>query len=423
MTDDKNIPKLDDIVDPAAPVNADEQKSAPVSQDKPAATEPKAKAKVGRPPSNSSAGVIAALILSLSAAAGSGYVLWQTQENEQQAQLEVAKLSQRLQQSNAQLKGLDQQLQQLQKQSKSATATVLEQQQKLTTIDELLQSQQNRIYQLSNAEPRDWKLAEVEYLAGLANQRLQMGRDVRGALALLKDADKVLFNLNDAGLYNVRQSIRRDIAKLAVTSRFDLEGNFQELVVVGEQLPNLNLYKKPHFTADKQQAGQAVDQDSSDWWAKVQQSLSGALDKLLSLVQIHSRDLDIKPLPSTADSLLLEQRLLLLVDEAKSSLLLGQQKIYRHSLEQLAENIQRNYLDDDQRVAILNSINTLKTLNIVPMLPDISGSQQAISQYIAFSLRAGKGVTAPEPTPDPVTDKPAKQASSSVINDTQQQGE
>jgi len=74
-------------------------------------------------------------------------------------------------------------------------------------------------------------------------------------------------------------------------------------------------------------------------------------------------------------------------------------------------------------VAILNSINTLKTLNIVPMLPDISGSQQAISQYIAFSLRAGKGVTAPEPTPDPVTDKPAKQASSSVINDTQQQGE
>jgi len=423
MKDDENIPKLDDIVDPAESVRADEQKPVPVSQDKPVVKEPTAKAKVGRPSSNSSAGVIAALILSLSAAAGSGYVLWQSQENEQQAQREVATLTQRLQLSNAQLKGLGQQLQQLQEQSESATKTAKQQQQKLTTIDELLQSQQKRIYELSTAEPRDWKLAEVEYLAGLANQRLQMGRDVGSALALLKDADKILFNLNDAGLYNVRQSIRRDIAKLAVTSRFDLEGNFQQLVVVGEQLPHLSLYKKPHFTADQQQPDQANSQDSSDWWAKVQQSLSGALDKLLSLVQVHSRDLDIKPLPSAADSLLLEQRLLLLVDEAKSSLLLAQQKIYRHSLEQLAENIQHNYLDDDQRVAVLNSINTLKTLNIVPILPDISGSQQAISQYIAFSLRAGKGITAPEPKLDPVTEQPAKQASSAVTNDTQQQGE
>ncbi|NIR97783.1 MAG: enzyme of heme biosynthesis, partial [Gammaproteobacteria bacterium] len=52
---------------------------------------------------------------------------------------------------------------------------------------------------------REWAIAEIEYYLRIANQRLQLLRDVDTATTALKLADQRLRALGDPALYEVRQ--------------------------------------------------------------------------------------------------------------------------------------------------------------------------------------------------------------------------
>ena len=56
--------------------------------------------------------------------------------------------------------------------------------------------------------------SEVEYLLRLANQRLQLERDVEGAAALLRTADARLEEANNPALVPVRRAIAEELAAL-----------------------------------------------------------------------------------------------------------------------------------------------------------------------------------------------------------------
>jgi len=61
-----------------------------------------------------------------------------------------------------------------------------------------------------NAQPptsRDWKLAEAEYLLRIANHRLLMERDALTAGQLLTTADKILADLGDFSVFDVRSRL------------------------------------------------------------------------------------------------------------------------------------------------------------------------------------------------------------------------
>ncbi|CAH0991813.1 hypothetical protein SIN8267_01928 [Sinobacterium norvegicum] len=335
---------------------------------------------VRRAEKKSSAGLLAfaALFIALVAVAGTAYFVVNNMTEQQLLEQKLSSMDDRLQ---AAFNRADVLTRQLKQQADDTTATSRESARRLDGFDDQLQSQGRRLRDLATTDPRDWKLAEVEYLSRLANQRLHMGRDTKGSLALLETGDKILYELNDAGLYTVRQAFRRDITSLKAVARFDLEGSFQRLAAVSDQINELKLYDDPRFKSEE--LAPVESEVVEGWWAKFINKFERAADKLFSLVQIQSRDIEIEPLPSTSDAFLLRQRLLLFADIAQTSLLLGQQQIFSQSIDRLQWHIERNYLTDDPKTqVILDELSHFDKLDIVPELPNISGSERAISAFI-----------------------------------------
>lgn len=92
---------------------------------------------------------------------------------------------------------------------------------KLSAQRELIATQQRQIdhnarelLEAGNRTRTDWLLAEAEYLLRIANQRLLIEKDIRGALSALESADEVLRESDDIGVYPVRQQLAREILSL-----------------------------------------------------------------------------------------------------------------------------------------------------------------------------------------------------------------
>lgn len=345
-------------------------------------TEPERATAKPAPPAKAKSGsglvAFAALVIALVAVAATAYIMVNNMTEQQLLEQKLSSMDDRLQ---AAFNRADVLTRQLKQQADDSTATSREGARRLDGFDDQLQSQGRRLRDLATTDPRDWKLAEVEYLSRLANQRLHMGRDTKGSLALLEAGDKILYELNDAGLYTVRQAFRRDITSLKGVARFDLEGSYQRLVAVSDQIDELKLYHDPRF---KSVAATVEEPEVIEgWWATFISKFERAADKLFSLVQVQSRDVDIEPLPSTADAFLLRQRLLLFADIAQTSLLLGQQQIFSQAIGRLHGHIERNFLADDPKTTvILDELSYFDKLDIVPELPNISGSERAVSAFI-----------------------------------------
>jgi len=86
-------------------------------------------------------------------------------------------------------------------------------------LDLLRQQLVNAATQLNRSEQFktiEWQLAEAKYLLRIAQQRIIMEKDAAGALAVLQSVDDLLLSTQDVSLYNIREIIAQDKAKLEV---------------------------------------------------------------------------------------------------------------------------------------------------------------------------------------------------------------
>ena len=104
-----------------------------------------------------------------------------------------------------------------------------------------LNSQSNRLRELSTTTRNDWLLAEAEYLMRLANQRLVTERSTKNPVALLNTADEILRDLDEVDLFPVRKSLAEDITVLQMVVDVDREGLFLRLGALSDQLVKLPL--------------------------------------------------------------------------------------------------------------------------------------------------------------------------------------
>ena len=72
-----------------------------------------------------------------------------------------------------------------------------------------------------------------------------------------------------------------------------------------------------------------------------------------------------------------------LIGQPRQILDLGQQQIFSQTIERLHAHIERNFLADDPKTTvILDELSYFDKLDIVPELPNISGSERAVSAFI-----------------------------------------
>ncbi|MCK0715045.1 uroporphyrinogen-III C-methyltransferase [Chromohalobacter sarecensis] len=250
-------------------------------------------------------------------------------------------------------------------------------------IDKNLDKVLSELADEQDADPREWLHAEAEYLLRLANQRLQLERDVKGAKALLKAADERLTDADNPALIPVRRAIQSELAALDSVPTVDRTGLYLALMAQQEQLAGLPLKQDVEEMA-------AQNGDDSSLEGGWQQQLSRLGGELKDLVVIRRHDEALEALVTPEQESYLRQNVRLLLEQAQLALLKTEPKLYQASLDKAITLIDRYY--DTQRDAVKNSLERLESLRdktIRPELPDISESQQTLKDFIEKRFQNG----------------------------------
>ena len=223
--------------------------------------------------------------------------------------------------------------------------------------------------------PREWKLAEVEYLLTIANHRLVMQEDAEGAQRLLALSDRLLADLDDFRLHEVRALLAEERLALETFGYADTQGVFLRLEALKGLLESLPLRLPEYAAGEPADAGPSVvDQDAS--------LLDAFLDRLNGLVRFRRHEGEsIRPLLTPDEAEYLEQHLRLALDRAQLAVLRRNQGIYETSLRAARDWLHR--FVDPSRPAIgeaMAELDELRDIDLDLAPPDISRSLERLRE-------------------------------------------
>lgn len=260
-----------------------------------------------------------------------------------------------------------------------------------------LASQEALLQELAASGREDLILAEAEFLLRLANQRLLSERQPDAALVLLENSDRVFAEIDDAGLFAVRKALAQDISALRLAATVDREGLYLRLVALGEAVSKLQ--SLPTLTDTAAPAPVAAAQESFDdqeavaeaaetapepprWYARLLANARLAFQRFAQgYLTIRQLDTPMTPMLSADQELLLKHSLRLALEQAELALLREEQVVYVASLDKAEQWLQTYYQLIPESQVLIAELQALKKQEVVQILPDISGSLDALRHY------------------------------------------
>lgn len=317
---------------------------------------------------------------------------------------------------------LEQQLQSVTQQSQQQAIenakqlSQYEQSQKaLSDMQSQLAFMQHTLNQIPGARMDDWKLAETEYLLRLANQRVYLQHEFKGALGLFDAANQVLTSLDDPALLVVREQISKEMLLLGQHSQIDRQGIYSELQAIKALIHDS--IQPPTEFIQAQQTTQTADDTST-------QTDTSLWQQILSLVSIRHRDEAFNAPLSDSQYQLLEHNLNLMLEQAQWALLKADNTTYQSSLNSAQDWISNNLRHNNAKV-LLEKIKSLSQMNVEQTTPQVSDSLRLLRQimqdrtYAPSSIKPDETQTSPaqtetqkpqtqktEPKPAPLKDAP-----------------
>ena len=269
---------------------------------------------------------------------------------------------------------------------------------KLAAQRELIATQQRQIdhnarelLEAGNRTRTDWLLAEAEYLLRVANQRLMIEKDIRGAMSALESADEVLRETDDVGVYPVRQQLAKDLMTLKGLTDVDRTGLYLTLEAAIDSIHSLtdNALASDRLASTLAQNADTANTNTGgdNWWRQAWQDVKGTLSQV---VVVRRLDEPVKPLLSPEQSAYARLNLQLMLEEAALAVLRGHQALYSRSLTKASNAIDSWYdSSNPQIIALSDTLDELSGKNIDPELPDISGSLQLLKARLSGRLNTG----------------------------------
>lgn len=216
-----------------------------------------------------------------------------------------------------------------------------------------------------------FQLAAVEQLLLLANDRLQLARDVPAAIVAIDEADARLVALKEPRLFAVRQALAQEKAALQAVPLPDYAGAALTLSSLIQRAPRLPLLARvpAHFEARPERA---VVADEARWYQRAAVSVREALSSIFTV----RRDAGPSPrLLGAEQEALVVQVLALKLEGARVALLRGDTTSFRDLCESAADWLDTYFQREDPGVAAARAeLERLQPLELAPPLPDISRS-------------------------------------------------
>jgi uroporphyrin-3 C-methyltransferase len=249
---------------------------------------------------------------------------------------------------------------------------------KIEGLQQQITGQRKQLLSLSTTDRDDWLLAEAEYLMRLANQRLLMGKEVKGALELLTAADSIVKELDDTGLYPVRQALSENMSALRAAGSLDIEGLYLQLDAAAKQAAKLRLIDMSGLDVVMPEIAPA-----ETWQQRLEFGFQAAWHTLSQYIQINRRDEIYKPLLAPEYEAAVKQNIQLMFEQAQMASLSGKQRLYEKSLDKVIVWLHRYYTLDKSKVdTLIGSVALLSKQKVEISLPDISSSLRSLKSYM-----------------------------------------
>lgn len=247
-------------------------------------------------------------------------------------------------------------------------------------LDELVARMGNLDETLSADQRRAWLLGEADHYLHLAQQHLQLTRDVAGARALLEVADRLLAAHGDNRLLPLRQAIARDRLALVAAQAVDVPGLYLRLGALSDRLATLQL---------PAEGGQRGRQQGTVVTPEAAAPASGWA-RLRGLVTVRRYDQPLQPLMTGTERALVRESLRLDLGQAQLGLLRGEPAVYRASLAAARDRLQHDFaqLPAAELDGLLRELQALAAVDIRPALPDLADSLRALDALSAADAHA-----------------------------------
>ncbi len=228
---------------------------------------------------------------------------------------------------------------------------------------------QHTLNQIPGARLDDWKLAETEYLLRLANQRVYLQHEFKGAQGLFDAANQVLASLDDPSFALVREQIAKEMLLLGQHSELDRAGIYSSLQAIKGLIHDAILPPDTFIQEPQPQAQTTETTDASLW------------QQILSLVSVRYRDEAFNAPLSNSQYQLLEHNINLMLEQAQWALLKADNAIYHSSLSN-AETWIGDNLRHSNANSLLEKIRELNQIDIQQTTPDVNTSLRMLRQII-----------------------------------------
>lgn len=312
--------------------------------------------------------VVAVLVLLILAGAGGAWYWWR-----HVYQPAMAQLGGQLQQLDSASAEADNKLQDLESSKGQLSSAVSKLQSQQATLNRAL----NKLEQMQNKNSDDWVLAEAQYLLTVANERLNIARDVGTAIAAMKAADARLQDLANPGLIPVRDKIVHDLTSLRAVQRVDINGMALYLADLSGRITKLPLKDQTAVVGQKpgaQQQSPAV----HNW----RELLHSIWEDLRSLVVIREKTPGEAALTRPEIRTYLYQNLRLELASARLAVLRRDSGNLRASLKTVRSWLSHYFNTDSSAVSsVLDRLEHMSQVDLKPKLPDLSGALDALQRY------------------------------------------
>ncbi len=244
-----------------------------------------------------------------------------------------------------------------------------------------------RLSQVVGRAQRDWVLAEVEYLLGMAQRRLHLARDTAAAAGALEAADGRLADLADPTLLPVRETLASEIAALRTYHRPDVDGlalRLKGLSGVVESLPSAggeSAEAAPAARAQTAPASPAEADSVGDWVGAQWQRFTHNLTQLVVVRHDRREQADIA---ARADRLLADRELYLQLHAARLAAVERDQSAFDARIDRALEVLESHYDGGDPRVEnVRGDLEELRGTELAPALPEVGGSLRQLRKLTA----------------------------------------
>ncbi len=296
------------------------------------------------------------------------------------------------------------QLDSLRQELGSNAKSVQEEITRLQKTDQTVQSLQEahgisieKLALLASQDSEDLIFAEINYLLGIAQQRLSFERDVPTAIRAMEAADQRLSNLIRPDLEKVRAVLSADLNDLRAVPVADLTGPALYLADVSSRIESLP-FQGGFLRPPAEDAAQGGEQPPEP------RSTVSSLDEFVLRVWSDLKGLvSIKPLGAEDARIfdpnfekLIEQQLALEIGNARLELSRRDGAAFKATLGVLAGLLGRYYDREDRSVAgILEELAKMQSLELSPPIPDVAKSIKAVREYVLDRRKLGQPAAPP----------------------------